>query len=152
MNEMVMREAQAGDVSFVCDFLRRLDLVTEGVLAAGTRYWLMENLIEGVIGCAGVEFGANAGLLRSVAVAPEFRRQGIAEALVNCVFDACVNAGCVRVFCFSTGAGGYWQRLGFWEVPVVEVVAALPLVPQVLHFERLGWLPTEIAWGIDLLQ
>lgn len=150
MNEMVMREAQAGDVTFICDFLRRLDMVTDGVLAAGTRYWLMENLTDGMIGCAGVEFGANASLLRSVAVAPEFRRQGVAEALVNCVFDACASAGCMRVYCFSTRAGGYWQRLGFWEVPAAEVVSALPLAPQVLHFERLGWLSTETAWRIDL--
>jgi hypothetical protein len=35
-------------------------------------------------------------------------------------------------------------------VPVSEVVAALPDCPQVNHFDRIGWLPTEIAWRKDL--
>lgn len=55
----------------------------------------------------------------------------------------------MNVYLFSTGAGGYFSRLGFRRVAVDEVVAALPDAPQVRRFSELGWLPREIAWRLD---
>ena len=42
--------------------------------------------------------------------------------------------------------------MGFHEVPVPELVAALPAAPQVRHYDALGWLPTEVAWRRDLVE
>jgi hypothetical protein len=54
------------------------------------------------------------------------------------------------VYLFSTDAGEYWTRQGFYEVPVPELVEALPDAPQVHHYRNIGWLPTEIAWRLEV--
>lgn len=150
MAEMIIRPATLHDLMALQTFLRRMKLMTDGLLVPGTRCWLAELPKDRIIGTAAVEWDAQCGLLRSAAVDPAFRSQGIGRALVNCVLEACAATGRERVYCFSTGAGGYWQHLGFKQVSVIEVVKALPHAPQVLVFERLGLLPTEIAWRKDL--
>ena len=60
--------------------------------------------------------------------------------------------GVARAYLFSTDAGAFWARTGFREVPVPELVAALPAAPQVRHYDALGWLPTEVAWRRDLVD
>jgi N-acetylglutamate synthase-like GNAT family acetyltransferase len=87
---------------------------------------------------------------RSAGVLLPWRGMGIADALARAAIDAAARAGCRRIYLFSTGAGEYWRRLGFQEVPVPELVAALPETPQVRHYTALGWLPTEVAWRRDV--
>lgn len=151
MPEFTLREALPGDLENLIALLERLGLVTEGVLVPGTAYWLAETPMGRLLGLVGVEFGTtNAALLRSAAVLPELQRRGIGRALVNRAFEACRACGIATIYCFSTDAGDYWQHLGFREAPVTELVEALPAAPQVLHFGRIGWLPTEVAWRLDL--
>jgi N-acetylglutamate synthase-like GNAT family acetyltransferase len=145
-----IRQANRDDAQRLCTLLSQIDLVTEGVLAEGTRYWLTEDHTGALIGLVGAEYGQDAVLLRSAAVHPDFRGRGIGTILVQHVLVESQDLGLQRVYCFSTDAGAYWQRCGFWEVPVAELVEALPNAPQVLHFERIGWLRTEIAWRKDL--
>jgi N-acetylglutamate synthase-like GNAT family acetyltransferase len=145
-----IREALPVDTVRLCTLLSQIELVTDGVLVTGTRYWVAEDSTGNVIGVGGAEYGKDAVLLRSAAVHPDCRGLGIGTKLVQCVFDASQQLGIRHVYCFSTDAGEYWQRLGFREVPVDELVEELPAAPQVLHFARIGWLPTEIAWRKDL--
>jgi predicted N-acetyltransferase YhbS len=79
-----------------------------------------------------------------------WRGQGMGEQLTRHLMQAMRVAGYLIFYLFSTGAGGYWTRLGIYEVPVAEVVAALPNAPQVRYYDERGWLPTEIAWRYDL--
>jgi N-acetylglutamate synthase-like GNAT family acetyltransferase len=149
--EILIREAAPDETSKLCDLLQSIGLVTEGVLVPGTRYWMAEGASQELLGLVGIEFGASdAVLLRSAAVAPQFQRRGIGGALVNHALNTCADLGYRRVYCFSTDAGDYWQYSGFREVPVQELVEALPSAPQVHHFDRIGWLPTEIAWRKDI--
>ena len=59
--------------------------------------------------------------------------------------------GLKAVYLFSTGVGDYWQRQGFKETSVSEVVHHMPGAYQVKLFDRLGWLPTEVAYRYALL-
>ena len=142
----IIREATSIDAEQIHTLLREVELSTSDILATGTRYWLAEDAHSQPIGVIGLEFGVNAVLLRSAAVLPTQRGQGIGAALVQWALGAAAREGYQRVYLFSTGAGTYWTRLGFWEVPVSELVAALPDVPQVREYDALGWLPTEVAW------
>ena len=151
MADIIIRYATMDDFPRIKLLLQRCDLVTEGLFEPGTQCWLVEEFGKhAVVGIAAMELGESAGLLRSVGVDPVFRRQGVGAALTNTAFEGCRMAGRHIVYCFSTGAGGYWQRFGFREVPVEEVITALPNSPQVSHFARVGWLPTEVAWRKDL--
>jgi len=118
-------------------------LSAHAVLAPGTRYWLAETADRQTIGAIGMELGSNAVLLR-------YRNKGISTALLQETLREAQAAGCSRAYLFSTGAGAYWTRQGFHEVPVPELVAALPDAPQVRRYRALGWLETEVAWRRDL--
>jgi N-acetylglutamate synthase-like GNAT family acetyltransferase len=151
MTDIIIRYAMMDDFPRIKLLLQRCHLVTDGLFEPGTQCWLIEEYGKhAIVGIAAIELGDNAGLLRSVGIDPVFRRQGLGAALTNTAFEGCRMAGRHVVYCFSTGAGAYWQRFGFREVSVNEVISALPDSPQVNHFGRIGWLPTEIAWRKDL--
>jgi N-acetylglutamate synthase-like GNAT family acetyltransferase len=141
-----IREAHRGDGPALAALLTACGLSTHAILWPGTRYWLAEGAAGAVEGAVGLELGAEAVLLRSAAVLPERRGAGIGAALTRAAIAA---AGDAAVYLFSTGAGPYWQRLGFVEVPVDELVAALPDAPQVRHYAERGWLPDEVAWVLS---
>jgi N-acetylglutamate synthase-like GNAT family acetyltransferase len=155
--EFTIREATLADAAALDALLAECGLSSNAVLAAGTRYWLAQRGGE-VIGVVGLELGAGttpknggAALLRSAAVRPQARGQGIGAALLWWALDQARSGGYRRVYLFSTGAGAFWARQGFREVPVPELVAALPDAPQVLYYDQHGWLPDEVAWRKDLL-
>lgn len=142
-----IRRAADADADALRAVLAACGLSDRGLLAAGSRYWLAEQA-GAPVGAVGMEYGAGAALLRSAAVLATQRGQRIGEALVRTAL-ADAEAEGAQVYLFSTGAGPYWQRLGFVEVPVPELLAALPDAPQVHHFAAMGWLPTEVAWRLE---
>jgi N-acetylglutamate synthase-like GNAT family acetyltransferase len=145
-----IREALAHEAPRVIALLTQNRQSPQDVLASGTRYWVAEDAQGAFIGTIGLEFGRDAVLLRSAGVLLPWRSQGIAAVLTQEAIDAATRAGCRAIYLFSTGAGGYWSRFGFCEVPVSEVVAALPDAPQVRQYTALGWLQTEVAWRRDV--
>lgn len=144
-----LREANQVDEPALSQLLRAHDLRTEGVLHSGTRYWVAEDGGR-IVGAIGVEFGETSVLLRSAIIAPEWRGQGLGQALVQTALDCARRSRARFAYCFSTDAGGYWTARGFEVCLVAEVVAALPSAPQVLLFDQLGWLPAEVAYKLAL--
>jgi N-acetylglutamate synthase-like GNAT family acetyltransferase len=150
IGDLIIREAQPGEAGRICALLAQLHLGTDNVLAPGTRYWLVEGAGSQITGAVGLEYGAEDVLLRSAAVDPQMRGRGVGAALVREALRSAAQDGYQRAYLFSTGAGPYWIKLGFREAPVPELVAALPDAPQVRRYEELGWLPTEVAWVLEL--
>jgi amino-acid N-acetyltransferase len=66
-----------------------------------------------IVGCAAIERYGDAGLLRSVAVAPSERGKGTGAALVErCLHDA-ATAGIRTLMLLTTTADRYFPRFGF---------------------------------------
>jgi N-acetylglutamate synthase-like GNAT family acetyltransferase len=151
-DDFSVREAIPDEAERICALLAQHHLGTDSVLAAGTRYWLAEGADRRLTGVVGLEYGADAVLLRSAAVDPGARGRGVGSALVREALRSAASEGYRRAYLFSTGAGPYWSKLGFREVPVPELVADLPNAPQVRRYEQLGWLPTEVAWALELSE
>jgi N-acetylglutamate synthase-like GNAT family acetyltransferase len=126
-----IRAATPDDVALVTALLTQNSQSAHGVLAPGSRYWLAENANGDPIGAVGLEFGS--------------------PALTEHALEIAVQLGCAVVYLFSTGAGDFWSGLGFRQVPVPELVAALPNTPQVRHYEALGSLEEEVAWRRDVV-
>ena len=81
-------------------------------------------------GVAGVErFGAVA-LLRSVAVHPQWRSKGIAQALCDAVMRDARERGVQRLFLLTTDAERYFARLGFSVTERSAVPADLQATAQ----------------------
>jgi len=152
MKNLDIREAVQSDMQALTQLLTAADLMPQDVLAPGTKFWLAHNKDSQLAGCAGMEFGETAVLLRNVAILPAFRKQGWGTELVEHVLLYARDRGYKAVYLFSVRSGGYWLRLGFREVSVDELLQAIPNAFQVQHFNRIGKLKNEHAWKRALLS
>lgn len=142
-----MRVEPAGhdDRDAMAAVLETCGLSSFGILAPATRYWVCRT--DGsVVGTCGIEVGDGCALLRSVCVIDSHRGKGVAEQLVERALVEATRLGLPHVYLFSKDTGGYFERLGWREVPVPEVAARLPQAPQVRRYEEIGWYPDERAF------
>jgi amino-acid N-acetyltransferase len=119
-----LRRAEAGDRDAVLSLLSQLELPTAGVVDLLARFWVaVQN--DRVVGVAGMERYGDAGLLRSVAVAPEWQGGGVGRALVERVLDEGRAEGIREVYLLTTTAEHYFPRIGFVCVARSEVPGPL---------------------------
>lgn len=137
--------AQDDDRAAMAAALEACGLSSSGILAAGTLYWVCR-AGDALVGTCGIELGDGCALLRSVCVMNSHRGKGIAEQLVERALLEATRLRLPHVYLFSKDTGGYFERLGWREVPVPEVAARLPRAPQVRRYEEIGWYPDERAF------
>ena len=149
-NNIMIRVADLSDKTLIEHFLGQIGLRCDDILTMNTKYWVAETRDHSMVGCVGLEFGVDAVLLRSVAVSPNFRGDGLGHELVNAAESTAIAMGYKTIFLFSVSSGGYWQKMGFRKIPADELVQALPEIPQVLRFAEIGKLATETGWRKEL--
>jgi N-acetylglutamate synthase-like GNAT family acetyltransferase len=81
-----LRQAHAADWPAVETLLVANHLPLDGAREHLSTFVLAQSGLE-VVGCAGVELRGEVALLRSVAVAPGLRRQGIGQQMVSLLLD-----------------------------------------------------------------
>ena len=129
----------------VAQVLARSGLSSAG-LEEGGAYWIAR--IDGAVaGTVGLETTGSSGLLRSLAVLPEFRRTGVARSLVAHLLDEAQRLEVEDVYLFSKEAGSFFELLGWSEISVEAVATVLALAPQVRHYEQIGWYEDERAFS-----
>lgn len=143
-----VRQAGPDDLGTLTALAESAGLYTSSLTLAGCTYWLAVQSGEAV-GCIGLEHGEGASLLRSACVRTDRQGQGIGGQLARAALEAARGRGDRAVYLFSSHAGAYWQRLGFVQVPVTELSAALSGTPQVKSGECRGWIHDETAWKLD---
>ncbi|WP_158288321.1 arsenic resistance N-acetyltransferase ArsN2 [Mucilaginibacter psychrotolerans] len=102
---------------------------------------LSENLpdffvaIEGseIIGVAGMEVYGNYGLLRSVAVLPSRRGQGIAGKLVGQVESAGKQKGLSALYLLTETAADYFKNKGYAQIDRAQVPTAIQISSEFSH-------------------
>jgi amino-acid N-acetyltransferase len=119
-----LRRAGPADHNGVAALLHDSALPTEGVAEWLDQFWVAEHQGR-VVGVAGLERYGDAGLLRSVAVAPGWRGSGLGRALVDRVLEDGRAAGVRDVYLLTTTAEHYFPRLGFGCVEREDVPAAV---------------------------
>jgi amino-acid N-acetyltransferase len=83
-----------------------------------------------LIGVAGLEiYGADA-LLRSVAIAPSFRSQGLGRQLTQDRLRWAIERGISTIYLLTADASSYWRRHGFTEIRREEAPAAIRSTSQ----------------------
>lgn len=145
-----LREALPADFPVILDLLTRCGMHTSSLTPQGSTYWIADlNGVPG--GCIGLEHGQGVSLIRSTAVLPESRSQGLGRALVRSALTQASLRGDHTVYLFSQEAGNYWRRFGFVPTGGDELSAALPDAPQVKSGLCRGWLHEEQAWKLTLV-
>ncbi len=122
---VTFRTATTLDTKAIETLLRLAQLPADGVSAnPGNFSVATEN--GTLAGVAGFEdCGENLGLLRSVAVQPEYRNRGIARELCHRVMTQALQSGISDLYLLTTTAQGYFAKLGFAVINRAETPEAI---------------------------
>ena len=143
---------QTRDLQIVRAMLSGAGMTTDGLEWPPACY-LLAYIGTEPVGVIGVEPSLDAALIRSLYVVDTMRTRGIGTELVTAARKAAHTRGARSLYLFSTDAGGFFQRFGFVQVPVQQLVSALSAAPQVKHYlARPEELAREIAWYLDTSQ
>lgn len=86
-----------------------------------------------VVGVAGLEVYGNFGLLRSLAVHPEFRNSGIAHQLLQRITAESSSKGLEALYLLTETASAYFDRKGFLRISRDEVPAEVQQSSEFSH-------------------
>ena len=114
------RPALQSDLPAVIGLLESLGLPLAGVEEYLNDFFVAESGGQ-LVGCAGMEEHGAAGLVRSVAVVPEFRGQKIAEKLYGELVRVGRERGLREFALLTVNAQDYFARFGFKVVSREEI-------------------------------
>lgn len=103
------------DLAEVLSLLEHSRLPKAGV-AENIQNFILALEQEKLVGCAGLEIYGDAGLLRSVAIAPQYQRQGLGLRLTQGILDLAEHHHLTSVSLLTETAKDYFPRFGFVEV------------------------------------
>lgn len=145
--ETVIRHAAPDDLVAVKGLLDQCELPTEGVKDHITEFLIAETDGE-TVGVIGLEQYADSGLLRSAAIIPERRGQGLGQTLVERILGEAAARGVETVYLLTTTAEQYFRQFGFEKVSRLQVPA---LVKRSAEFQ--GACPASaIAMSLSLWE
>ncbi len=105
--------ARPRDLSAALDLLRRSELAQHDVAERWGHYFVVREDDGRVVAVAGLEVHGEHGLLRSVAVDPDYRGQGLAALLVTAALERARLLELHEVYLLTTTARDYFARHGF---------------------------------------
>lgn len=120
LNGVVLRPMRPEDLNSVLAALRRASLPLEGVAEQPQAYIVAEFTGE-IAGVAGLELYGRHGLLRSVAVSPEWRGRGLGGALTEKILATAEQEGIEAVYLLTETAEDFFPRYGFRQIERSEV-------------------------------
>jgi len=109
---MQIRSATSRDLPAVEQLLRHSELPTVGVKDLINDF-LVAEAGNDIVGVVGMEYCCNYGLLRSTAVAPEWRSKGVARQLVEQIIARAESRGTNALYLLTTTAERYFPSFGF---------------------------------------
>jgi amino-acid N-acetyltransferase len=109
-----LRAATPDDLPAVERLLTESELPLAGVSEAITTFVVAEHR-DDLVGVAGLEVCRDNGLLRSVAVAPDWQNRGLARALVSRVIADAEGRRLHAVYLLTTTAQDYFPKFGFTQ-------------------------------------
>ena len=121
---VTLRPARPDDLAAVERLLTASALPLDGVADALPSFIVAEQQPGGaIVGVAGLEVCCDNALLRSVAVAPEWRSRGLGRALVSRVVSDAEARGIHALYLLTTTAEHYFPSFGFDKIAREEVPA-----------------------------
>lgn len=111
----MLRSARAGDLKAIERLLTAASLPLTGV-AESLPAFIVAEADGAIVGTAAIEVCSSNALLRSVAVAPEWRSRGLGRALVTRVIADAEARGLRALYLLTTTAEHYFPSFGFQRV------------------------------------
>jgi amino-acid N-acetyltransferase len=120
-----IRTATPRDREVALTLLREAKLTIEGVEDNFPAGYIVAETGEQVIAVAGMEKYGSFGLLRSLAVSPDWRRMGIGKALTERLLALAWTMSLEAVYLLTTTAPTYFAGKGFRRVDREDVPAEI---------------------------
>jgi amino-acid N-acetyltransferase len=117
--------ARPHDLPGALDLLGRSELSGKDVAERWGHYFVVREDDARVVAVAGLEVHGEDGLLRSVAVDPDYRSQGLAASLVEAAMVRARQLELRSVYLLTTSARDYFTRQGFGDCPREEAPPAI---------------------------
>jgi amino-acid N-acetyltransferase len=108
--------AQQAESPATKTLLKKCDLPADDIDLHLPNFFTAKSDDGRIIGVVGLEVYGRAGLLRSMAVEPDFRKQGIARALNERIFTKARLLGLHELYLLTITAVEYSSRLGFSRI------------------------------------
>lgn len=105
--------ARPHDLRGALDLLGRSELTEQDVAERWGHYFVVREDDGRVVGVAGLEVHGEDGLLRSVAVDPDYRSQALGASLVEAAMERAQRLKLRDVYLLTTTARDYFARHGF---------------------------------------
>lgn len=107
--------AEARDASAILELLANAELTTKDLGPGFFRHFHVCRDEGRVVGSVGVERHGEDGLFRSLAVAPDFRGQGIAGRLMERAERTAAESGLRRLFLLTVTAPEFFRKRGYGD-------------------------------------
>jgi amino-acid N-acetyltransferase len=148
VEQQPIEAADTAEVSEIRDELRQIGrMMWEDLEPQHSQFWVCRHNGKR-IAWVGLEIDGASALLRSLYTDPEQRKLGIGRRLVERAEREAAARGVGQIYLFSTGAGGFFQSLGYVEVAVSDTVDALRNAPQVRwYLARPELLASEVTFA-----
>jgi amino-acid N-acetyltransferase len=121
---MYFATATQADLENILELIGQNNLPKAGV-AEHLQNFIVALEQDNLIGCAGLEIHADAGLLRSVAVASDYQKQGLGTTLTEGILDLAEHHRLSTVSLLTETAKDYFPRFGFAEVSRADLPSSL---------------------------
>lgn len=105
--------AAPGDYDGIVGLLNEAGLPTDGLSPSLPNALVARDLEGSLAGCVALEVYGQVALLRSLAVSPARRGQGLGERLTAEAMKLAAGAGVRDVYLLTETAGGFFPRFGF---------------------------------------
>ncbi len=119
-NEIRITAAGEADVPFIKSLLSQANLATDGVDEQWKMFVVARDGTK-VVGCGGSEPFQFAAVLRSIAVDPEYRKQGIGRRIVRQLLDRLASRGLREFYLLTIDGEEYFRKRGFKTIDRDEV-------------------------------
>jgi amino-acid N-acetyltransferase len=119
-DELQITPATLDDLADIRSLLMAASLPLDG-LAEHWRTFLIARAEGRAVGCGGAEAYPFAALIRSIAVASEYRKRGVGRKLVRHLLDRLSARGLREFYLLTTDAEPYFERRGFRRIEWDEV-------------------------------
>jgi N-acetylglutamate synthase-like GNAT family acetyltransferase len=110
--DVVVRPAEPADAGAVAALLRASGLPVDGVEGA-LDHGLVASRDGRLVGCVALEVFDESALLRSLAIVPELRGQGLGGVLTRGALNLARALGAREVYLLTDTAGEFFPRFGF---------------------------------------
>jgi amino-acid N-acetyltransferase len=118
--EISIAPATANDVDAIKSLLVGAGLPTAGVDDHWKTFLVARHLGD-LVACGGAEAYQFAALIRSIAVAPSYRGQGLGRRIVRQLLDRLASRGLREFYLLTTTAEEYFRKRGFKPIDRDEV-------------------------------